>query len=143
MEQSSSMLEGLVKYLKVHKEHNASSVLLDALERCAYEFSEYDDLAKTHFRNKSYIGAVRCAEKALITAYSVDKISVARYNLINVYNHSNYPELAMRYIKQSKLVDPENIDIELEKAFSLFLLNRRDEAEEILLSVLFCICLPL
>ena len=130
------MLEGLINYLVAHGEKEQAISLLNVMGKHAWKFDEYDDLAKCFFKQKVYDKAIEYSEKALITAYTNDKIWVARSNLINVYNHANQPELALKYIKQAENSIPDDIDIQLEKAYSLYLMTRRDEAETILHNVL-------
>ena len=69
-------------------------------------------------------------------AFTNERMYVARSNLINILNHANYPEEALVYIHQNEIINPDNIDNQLEKAFSLFLMNNRDGAEKILLETL-------
>ena len=130
------MLEDLIKYLVAHGEKNQAIILLDTMGKHVWRFEEYDDLAKCYFKQKIYDKAIDFSEKALITAYVNNKIWTARSNLINVYNHANYPELALKYIKQAEVSIPADVEMQLEKAYSLYLLARRDEAEEILHNVL-------
>lgn len=130
------MLEDLVKYLVTHGEKKQALSLLDTMGKHAWRFEEYDDLAKCYFKQKVYDKAIDFSEKALITAYVNNKIWTARANLINVYNHANHPELALKYIKQAEVSIPDDVEIQLEKAYSLYLMARLDEAEEILHNVL-------
>lgn len=130
------MLEQLINYLVAHGEKQQAISLLNTMGKHAWKFDEYDDLAKCFFKQKIYDKAIEYSEKALTTAYTNDKIWVARSNLINVYNHANQPEAALKYIKQAEISIPDNIDIQLEKAYSLYLMTRRDEAEQILHNVL-------
>lgn len=130
------MLEELSNYLIKHNEKDQAISLLTTLEKHAWTFEEYDDLARVLFKIKRYSDSIRNAENALICAYTNEKMWAARCNLINVYNHANYPELAMKYIKQCEHSIPDDLDNLLEKAFSYFLLNEKDKAEEILLRCL-------
>lgn len=130
------MLENLVNYLVAHGEKSQAISLLDTMSKHAWKFEEYDDLAKCYFKQKIYDKAIDFSEKALITAYVNTKIWTARANLINVYNHANQPELALKYIKQAEISIPDDVDTKLEKAYSYFLMNEKDKAEEILHDVL-------
>jgi hypothetical protein len=124
------MLEELVVGLDKLGEKPAALALLDALSRHSVAFEQYDEVAKCYFKIKEYENALKFAEKALakspINSYAV------KYNVINAANHANYPERAMTLIKQLELINPNDIDVRLEKAFSYFLLNQKDKAEEIL-----------
>lgn len=125
-------LEPITNALYNKGEKKAAIDLLDAFHRHAFHFEEYDDLAKCAFKIKEYMKAIQYGEDAFAAAITNEKMWTARSNLINVYNHANYPEKAMRLIRANEAVIPEDKDTRLEKAFSLFLLNRKDEAEAII-----------
>lgn len=110
--------------------------MLEAFYRVAFHFEEYDDLAKSAFKIKEYLLAIKYSNDALTNALTNEKMFIARSNLINVYNHANFPEKAMRLIKAQESVMPDNVDNQLEKSFSHFLLAERDEAEAILRATL-------
>jgi hypothetical protein len=111
-------------------EKPAAVTLLDALARNATMFQQYDEVAKCYFKIKEYEKALKFAELALAALPGSNY--AAKYNVINVANHANYPERAMTLIKQLELVNPNDVDVRLEKAFSHFLLNEKDKAEVIL-----------
>ena len=125
-------IEPIVTMLKAVKEKDLAIQLLETLHKHAFHFEQYDDLAKAAFKMKEYQLAIKYAEDALTNALTNEKMWVGRSNLINLYNHANYPELALRMIKANEAVIPDDTDTRLEKAFSLYLMNRRDEAEAIL-----------
>lgn len=112
-------------------EKPAAIVLLDALARHSTEFQQYDDLAKCYFKLKEHEKALVYAEKALKLVPGHGTYA-AKYNVINVANHANYPERAMELIKQLEIINPGDTDVKLEKAFAHFLLNEKDKAEAIL-----------
>ena len=130
------MLEGLVNYLVAHGEKSQAMALLDTMHKHAWQFNEYDDLAKCYFKQKEYTRAIKCSKHALTTAYTNERIWAARINLINVYNHANQPELALKYVKQAEQSMPDDVDVKLEKAYANFLLNDKHTAESILQDVL-------
>lgn len=125
-------LEPLIARLVHHKEKTVAIDLMEALYRHAFHYEEYDDLAKSAFKIKEYMLAIKYANDALVNAFTNEKMWVARSNLINLYNHANFPEKAMRLIKANEAVVPDDYDTRMEKAFSLFLLNRKSEAEQII-----------
>ena len=125
------MIEQLVISLDKMGEKDAAVTLLDALARNSVIFNQFDEVAKGYFKIKEYEKAFFNAEKAL-ASYSGPEIYLVKYNLINTANHANYPERAMTLIKQLELVNPYDIDLQMEKAFAFFLLNQKDRAEEIL-----------
>ena len=125
------MLEDLVISLDRMNEKQAAVTLLDALTRNSVEFQHFDEVAKCYFKIKEYEKAYRNAEKAMSLFTGPDMYS-AKYNVLNTANHANYPERALTLIKQLELINPNDQDVRMEKAFALFLLNRKDEAEAIL-----------
>lgn len=124
------MIDNLIEYLDKVGEKSVAVALLDALGKHSTQFEQFDEIAKSYFKIKEHQKALVFAEKALASApgnsYS------AKYNVINVANHANYPERAMTLIRQLEIVNPNDTDVQLEKAFSLFLLNRKNEAEQVL-----------
>jgi tetratricopeptide (TPR) repeat protein len=125
------MLEQLVLSLDQMGEKPAAVTVLDALARNSSMFQQYDDVAKCYFKIKEYEKALKYAELALSSA-PTQGLYAAKYNVINVANHANYPERAMTLIKQLEIINPNDLDVKLEKAFSFFLLNQKDKAEAIL-----------
>lgn len=126
------MLEPVIKTLLQFKEKELAIEVLDAFEKRAWSAEEYNILAKLYFDMKEYIKSAQCGEKVLVLSNNEDMTYCAVNNLINVYNHANEPEIAMRYINQCEQVNPNDIDILLEKSYSHFLLNEKDKAESIL-----------
>ncbi len=106
-------LEPIVNSLYHLKEKNAAKTLLEAFYRHAFSYEEYDDLAKCAFKIKEYQMAIKYGEDALTNALTNEKMWTARSNLINVYNHANYPENAMRLIKANEAVIPDDTEIKL------------------------------
>lgn len=130
--QTMNDLEPLIITLKKLGEKPTAIQLLKTLEKHAVGFEQYDMLAKCFFKIKEYEAAIRNSEKTIILATSGRHLYISRMNLINVYNHANYPEKAMDLIEMVEITNPQDIDNKLEKAFSFFLLNEKDKAEEIL-----------
>lgn len=130
------MLDNIINFLISKKENEQAMQLLDVMYKHAFSFEEYDDLARILFKLKEYEKSITPTLDAYLVSYTNEQRWTSRYNLINVYNHANYPELAMKYIKQALASIENDVDVLLEKAYSYFLLNQKDEAEEILQNVL-------
>ena len=71
--------------------------------------------------------------QALALSKNGQQSYIIRSNLINVYNHANYPEKALTYVTCNERLASGDTEVAFEKAYALYLLNRRDEAEKILL----------
>jgi hypothetical protein len=124
------MMDALVEYLDKMGEQSVAVCLLDALGRHSHQFEQFDEIAKSYFKIKQHDKALVFAEKAL-TCAPVNSYA-AKYNVINVANHANHPERALTLIKQLELINPQDTDVQLEKAFSLFLMNMKSDAEAVL-----------
>jgi tetratricopeptide (TPR) repeat protein len=127
------MLIELIEFLEKVREKDAALTLLNALSNHAIGMQQCDELSQCYFKLKKYEPAIIMSESAYKKAETPQQEYAIRANLINLYNHANQPEKAMELIDALLQINPNDIDIILEKAFSLFLLNRKNEAEEILL----------
>lgn len=129
-------LEPFVASINMMGRQDLAKEVLGLFAKRARHYEQYDNIAKCYFKLKIYDDAIVYGEKALALAGSSPQLYTARFNLINIYNHANYPEKAMRYIKHCEAVIPDDVDVKLEKAYSHFLLNEKSEAEVILQNVL-------
>lgn len=123
----------LIELLKNLNEKSAALTLINALAKHAASRDQYDLIAQAYFKLKHYHEAIKFAELTEMASSGPEERYIARSNLINLYNHANFPDKAMELIERNESAIPNDIDIQLEKAFSLYLLNRKDEAEQILL----------
>lgn len=108
---------------------------LDTFAEHAENFWQWDNISKCYFKLKDYDKSIKFGEIALITAPNPQVAYVTRQNLTNVYNHANYPEKALMYVETNQRL-ANSPDLELERSYSLFLLNRKKEAHAILENVL-------
>ena len=131
-----SDLEPFVMTIKNMGDQRLAKQVVDLFAKSAFTFEQQDNISKCYFKLKHYEDAIRHGEKALVQAYSPQLMYVTRFNLINVYNHANHPEKALAYIAANERLVPDDPDTQLEKAFALFLVNRKQEAEQILHDVL-------
>jgi tetratricopeptide (TPR) repeat protein len=129
-------LEPFILSLEKLGEKKLALEALAAFAREAQHFGQYDNLSKCYFKLKDYTNAIKFGEKALATAKWNPVIYATRFNLINLYNHANYPEKALVYINCNERIIPQDTDLQFEKAYALYLLNRKTEAEEILRELL-------
>lgn len=127
-------LEDLSNFLNSTNNRELALQLLEVFAKRAVFFEEFDDISKCYFKIKEYSKSIEYGEKAYAIASRPEQMYNIRSNLINVYNHNNEPHKALRYIKANQDLIKNDIDMEFEKAFSLFLLNRKNEAAELLRS---------
>lgn len=129
-------LEPFVMSLEKLGEKKLALQVLDAFSKQSKTFFQYENLAKCYFKLKDYNKSINYGEKALALSPNGQQSYVTRSNLINVYNHANYPEKAWTYITCNERMVSGDSEVAFEKAYSLYLLNRRDEAEAILMDLL-------
>ena len=91
-------LEPFVMGLNTLGERELALKCLDVFAKGASGFGQYDNLSKCYFKLKDYDKGIKYGEAALVNAPSPQHAYVTRFNLINLYNHANYPEKAMVYI---------------------------------------------
>lgn len=129
-------LEDTISFLKAHNEINQAIQLLNTFSKYATRMEEFDNLGKCYNDIKHYQEAIKWAEKALVIAPNNDALYACRSNLAKLHNCINDPEKALFYININEKITPNDYDILLEKAFCLFLLNRKKESLSILESIL-------
>ena len=124
-------LEPFVMALNQLGERELAIECLHTFAKVAAGFGQFDNLSKCYFKLKEYNTAIKYGEAALVNSPTPHHSYVTRFNLINLYNHANYPERAMTYININEKIK-DTADLDLEKAYSLYLLNRKKEAQNIL-----------
>lgn len=129
-------LEGIIEILKRKDELSLAESLLDSFFKDSSKLQEFDLLGKLYHDIKSYQKSIASTEKSLLLASKTEERYSCRSNLIKLYNHTNQPEKALRYIKANQEIRDFNLDMEMEKVFSYFLLNQKDKSEAILRDLL-------
>jgi len=104
---------------------------LDAFGETAVIFGHFENLSKCYFKLGELDKSIIFGKKALASAPTPQHTVVTRNNLINVYNTANKPQEALAYIKFNEGIIPSR-ELALNKAYTLYLLNRKKEAQEIL-----------
>jgi hypothetical protein len=110
--------------------------VVKAFEKNSRSFFQYENISKCYFKLKQWFDAMRSGEKAIALSPATEFTNVLRSNLINIYNRCNYPEKAMAYIKIQEQFTP-TVNLALDKAYSLYLLERKPEAKTLLEDALF------
>jgi len=124
-------LEPFVMVLNRFGRKNLDCEVVDVFAKIADSFPKWDNVSKCYFKIKQYDKAIKEGETALVNAPSPQAAYLMRQNLINIYNHNNMPEKALTYIDINQKI-LNNADLELEKSYAMFLMNRRKEAQAIL-----------
>jgi tetratricopeptide (TPR) repeat protein len=126
------MLDPLINFLKEKDELIAARELLAVMGRYATQLEEYDTLGRLFHDVKDYQSALYWAERALMVTADPQVQYSCRANIAKLHNHMNNPDKALTYLNLNEQLTPDSPEVKLEKVFSLFLLNRKTEAEEIL-----------
>lgn len=127
-----SSLEEISVFLDNTKNNELALSVIEVFGKHSQSFEQFDDVSRCFFKIKDYDKSIEYGEKAYAIASTPQQMYIIRHNLINVYNHANFPEKALRYIKANEAVLEQDIDRDFEKAFSLFLSNRKSEAGALL-----------
>jgi tetratricopeptide (TPR) repeat protein len=125
-------LDETIGFLKNVDELKVAETLLDTFAKYARNAEQLNDLGKGYHDIKRYAKAIAVTENALSTSSSNEFMYALRANLAKLYNHINDPEKALFYLNINDRLTPNDPDVSLERVFSLFLLGRRSESEEIL-----------
>lgn len=129
-------LEPILTFLDKVNETELANEVAEVFGKHAQSFQQFDDVSKTFFKIKNYDRSIYYGERALSIASTPQEMYIIRSNLVNVYNHNNAPEKALRYIKANESVLEHDNDRDFEKAYSYFLSNRKTEAAALLRSKL-------
>ncbi len=124
-------LEPFVMVLNRFGRKDLDCEVVDVFAKIADSFPKWDNVSKCYFKIKQYDKAIKEGEAALVNAPNPQAAYVMRQNLINIYNHNNMPEKALTYIGINQKI-LNNADLELEKSYAFFLMNRKKEAQAIL-----------
>jgi hypothetical protein len=129
-------LEQLVVCLNNFNRKDLAEEVLEAFGNKAVGFDELECVAKSFFKIRSYLKTADYLYKAIEHTQDPERIYNIKCNLINSFNHANYPEKALSIIEECEAEFPNHLDLVLEKAFSLFLLNHKSKAEDLLRNTL-------
>jgi tetratricopeptide (TPR) repeat protein len=130
-------LEPFIVTLEKMGSPDLAAEVLKAFEKNSQSFFQYENISKCYFKLKQWYDAMRTGEKAIALSPNEEFTDVLRSNLINIYNRANYPEKAMAYIKIQERKVATGVNLALDKAYTLYLLERKPEAKQILEDALF------
>ena len=125
-------LSFIVNFLEKQNEDKLASDVIDVFARNFEGLEQVNLLAKLYLDVRNIPKAEEFGLKVLHMARTSEEKYNARANLGKMYNNINEPEKSLFHSKLNKLITPNNPDVLLEMVFSLYLLNKKDEAEKIL-----------
>ena len=130
--ESNDPLSWMVNFLEKQNRDNLASDLIDVFAESANSLEQQNLIAKLYLDIRNNPQAEKFALRVLSNARTPEEKFNARANLGKMYNNINEPEKSLFYSKLNRVVLPNDPDSLLESVFSLYLLNRKDEAEQIL-----------
>ena len=106
--------------------------ILDMFFKKAKTIQDFDAIGECAIIAQYHELRLKCAEFIYSHVTNKDQLFNARDNLITSYNALNYPEKALFYIDINLKIKPNDIDTLLHKAANLALLNKKQEASDII-----------
>jgi hypothetical protein len=133
-------LSFIVSFLEKANKDDLASEVLDVFAEAAHNQSmnnkrpieQFNSLAKLYLDVRNIPKAEAFALRVLGLAQTQEETYNARANLAKLYNNINEPEKSLFQSKLNLFYSPNNPDTLLEMVFSLYLLNRKKDAESIL-----------
>lgn len=130
-------LKEIVTPLTVNEEDRPTAFhILDFYYEKAEHLQEYEVIGQLAMKCEYREMTLKCAENSYSLARTQDQLVNARRNLCGMYNAFNMPEKALFYNDLNLELDPDNFDFNLTKAYNLALMNRREEGEKIIESLI-------
>jgi len=126
------LLQHLVLDLNNRGQKKLCHQLIDTYFPQANNIVDYDVLGHISLKTDYREMYLKCAERAMMLTSTADQLVRARINFYKALNTMNYPDQALNYIEQHLLIDPDNVEIWLEKAAALSLMNQKQQSEELI-----------
>jgi tetratricopeptide (TPR) repeat protein len=125
-------LSMIVNYLEKCNEDKLANDVIDVFAARSNSIEETNLLAKLYLDVRNISKSEQFALRVLGKAGTNEETYNARANLGKLYNNINEPEKSLFHSRLNLMINPKDSDTLLEMVFSLYLLNRKDEAEKIL-----------
>jgi len=122
-------------FIYIDQRDKANQVLDLMLPFCE-TIEQLDAIGYVYTKNRNFQRGLEIATKQLPNAQTPEQLWDMRVNLIRGYLNTNQPNQALPYIKLLKSVNPLDQPNLMDEAYALFLLNRKNEAEVILRTIL-------
>lgn len=121
-----------IRFLMSINQKNDAKIVLDVMKKYSRTVPQIDELGKLYSEIKDSESCLELAKKCLdLTEVEEEKLSI-KTNIIRSLIKLNRPVEALEYIDSM----PNSIENRMDKSMCFFLLNRKDEAEEILYKIL-------
>jgi hypothetical protein len=118
------------------KQYQKAKIVLDLLKPYANSISEIDQLGKCYAEIREFNDTLELAHKIYALVDTKQSRFDARVNIIRAYLNLNQPKDALIYIDINEKEDPNDHANLMDKAMAYFLLDRKEEGENILRNIL-------
>ena len=128
----------VVEFLEKANEDELACKVIDVFAKSvggSKQIEQVNLLAKLYLDVRNIPKAEEYALRVLGMSKSPEETYNARGNLAKLYNNVNEPDKSLFHSKLNQLYFPDDVDTQMETVFSLYLLNRKAEAETILRSL--------
>jgi hypothetical protein len=122
----------VIEFLEKADENDLASKVLDVFARYSNNIEQLNLLAKLYLDIRDIPNAIKYANDVLALTTTPEQKYNARANLAKMYNNVNMPAESLSHSNINRMITPSDPDTLLELVFSLYLLNRKDDAETIL-----------
>jgi hypothetical protein len=124
-------LRAVIESLMSKSKPELCAQIIDHFYSISERMEEFDALGEMSLISKYYKMYLQCAIDTYTRCKTSEQFFAARTNLYKALNTLNYPNKALFYIEMNLRIDPKDEDAIASKAFSLSLMKREKEAEEI------------
>jgi hypothetical protein len=121
-------------FLTEHKKPDLAYEVLKTFEQQANTIEQMDQLIVAYDKLHFYNDVISMAHKELSIATEQEEYSI-KVNLTRIYNLLNEPYKALELANWVLARNANNIDVLIEKTLSLSLLNKKDDAYQILFDI--------
>ena len=131
-------LDFVVTYLEKANEDRLAEQVIDVFAKQADASNHLEmnnAIAKLYLDVRANDKAEKYALRTLELCTDEQQRYSVRSNLAKMYNNINFPQKSLDQLKHNAKLAPNDPDLLLETVFSLYLLNRKQEAKQILLDL--------
>lgn len=127
---------GTAKFFIQGKLNDKAKAVLDMVKPYCSTLEQYDMIGKLYADIREFETCLELALKIHSQVQTKQAQWDSRTNIVRAYLNLNQPENALRYIEINEKINPNDHPNQMDRAMAYFLLNRKDEAEQILRQIL-------
>lgn len=129
-------LKSVIEFLKSQDKFLIARDILDVYYSKAQTIDDFNAIGEASIASQYHELRLKCAEVLYTRVFKTELLFKCRENLYKAYHELNQPEKSLFYINLNLKQKPNDPDTLMYKSFSLALLGKRDESEEILNNIL-------